>query len=233
MSLRSIIDKLVFGARHSSESYISHLRAKGARIGKGTMLFGSSKILIDETRAWLIEIGENVQITKGVTILTHGYDWYVLKGVYGEILGSSGKVKIGNNVFIGMDSTILKGVTIGDNTIIGAGSVVTRDIPENCVAVGNPAKPVMTLEEYYEKRVKAQYEEAAELVREYREVYGKEPDDKALDEYFWLFCNDEEKLTELWKHKMTLGGNADYSYEVFRNHKPRFSSLEEFLKSVK
>lgn len=54
-------------------------------------------------------------------------------------------VRIGNNVFIGMDSIVLKGVSIGDNSIIGAGSVVTRSIPKNSVAAGNPAKIISTL----------------------------------------------------------------------------------------
>ena len=47
---------------------------------------------IDTTRPWLIRIGDHVKITRGVTLLTHGYDWSVLKGVYGEVLGSSGGV---------------------------------------------------------------------------------------------------------------------------------------------
>lgn len=73
----------------------------------------------------MIDIGENVQITIGVKILTHGYDWSVLKGYYGKVLGSSGKVTIGNNCCIGMNTVILKGTSIGDNVIVGAGSVVT------------------------------------------------------------------------------------------------------------
>jgi len=56
-------------------------------------------------------------------------------------------VRIGNNVFIGMDSIILKGVSIGDNSIVGAGSVVTRSIPENYIAAGNPAKILSSLPE--------------------------------------------------------------------------------------
>ena len=56
-------------------------------------------------------------------------------------------VNIGNNVFIGMDSIILKGVNIGDNSIVGAGSVVTRSIPENSISAGNPAKILSSLEE--------------------------------------------------------------------------------------
>lgn len=54
-------------------------------------------------------------------------------------------VAVGNNVWIGGAVTILPGVTIGDNVTIGAGSVVVRDIPSNCVAVGNPCKVVRKL----------------------------------------------------------------------------------------
>lgn len=61
-------------------------------------------------------------------------------------------VKIGNNVFIGMNTIILKGVNIGSNVIIGAGSVVTKDIPDNVVAAGNPCRPIMTIDEYREKK---------------------------------------------------------------------------------
>lgn len=51
-------------------------------------------------------------------------------------------VKIGNHVFIGARVFILKGVTIGDNTVIGAGSIVSKDIPANCIAAGNPCKVI-------------------------------------------------------------------------------------------
>lgn len=183
-------------------------------------------------KPWLLEIGENVQITRGVTILTHGYDWAVLKGVYGEILGSAGKVKIGNNVFIGMNSTILKGVTIGNNTIIGAGSIVTHDIPDSCVAVGNPARKIMSLEEYHQKRIAVQYAEASELVRNYREVYGKEPNDTALAEFFWLFCNDDSNLPDIQERKMRLVNNREKTGIAFRAHTPMYKNKADFLNSV-
>ena len=56
----------------------------------------------------------------------------------------SAPIVIGRNVWIGENARICKGVTIGDNCVIGAGAVVTKDIPANCVAVGNPARVVKT-----------------------------------------------------------------------------------------
>ena len=53
--------------------------------------------------------------------------------------------KVGNNVWFGGNVVVLPGVKIGDNSVIGAGSVVTRDIPSNCVAVGNPCRVVKSL----------------------------------------------------------------------------------------
>ena len=73
--------------------------------------------------------------------------------------------------FIRMKSTILKGVHIGNNVIIGANSLINKDVPDNCVVAGNPARVVMSLEQYYEKRKKAQLEEAKRvLVQLYRET---------------------------------------------------------------
>src|SRR5690606_29317200 len=63
-----------------------------------------------------------------------------------------GNVKIGNGVFIGAGTIILPNVAIGDKTIIGAGSVVSKDIPANSVAVGNPAKVVMSTDDYLAKQ---------------------------------------------------------------------------------
>lgn len=60
-------------------------------------------------------------------------------------------IRVGNNVFIGADCLILPGVTIGDDVVIGARSVVSRDIPAGCVAAGTPAKPIRPLEAYYQK----------------------------------------------------------------------------------
>lgn len=187
MWLKTVFRKLKYGVRYNSDSYIKYLKNIGVEIGDRTSIFDPRSTIIDETRPWMIKIGNDVQITAGVTILSHGFDWAVLKGVYGEVLGSAGRVEIGNNVFLGMHSTILKGVHIGNNVIIGANSLVNKDIPDNCVAAGNPCKVVMSLQEYYQKRKAAQVEEAQELVRQYRRKNHKEPDENDLHEFFGFF----------------------------------------------
>ena len=148
------------------------------------------------------------------------------------MLGSSGKVKIGNNVFIGMQTTILKGVHIGNNVIIGANSLVNKDIPDNCVAAGNPAHVIMSIDDYHKKRQSTQIQEAVELVREYRKVYGKEVSETELSEFFWLFTNVDEPLPECWDKKMKLVGNYDVSRRVLKDHEKSFPSLKEFLSYV-
>ena len=149
-----------------------------------------------------------------------------------RFLAHRGGVKIGNNVFIGMKTTILKGVHIGDNVIIGANSLVNKNIPDNCVVAGNPAKIIMSIEDYYIKRKKAQYKEAEELVKLYRERYGKEPDERALHEFFWLFSNREDELPECWARMQKLVGNEVKTNEIFRKNKKMFKGMKEFLKNV-
>jgi len=118
------------------------------RIGKHTYI--SPGAYLDHHRKYTIEIGENCYITRDCIILDHTQEKQggPLK-LWGEI--EIKKVKIGNNVFIGVKSVIMPGVTIGDNTIIGAMSLVTGDIPANSVAFGIPAKVVKGIEEVIPK----------------------------------------------------------------------------------
>ena len=102
-------------AKSSSSRFTQWLRRKGCKVGEGVHWHGLRDISIDTTRPSLIEIGDDVCFTRGCTILTHGADWHVLRNVFGEVICSSGKVKIGHNVFVGVQTVILKGVTIGDN----------------------------------------------------------------------------------------------------------------------
>jgi acetyltransferase-like isoleucine patch superfamily enzyme len=89
-----------------------------------------------------IAIGDNCMVAADVLI--HDSDWH---GLYNRLrpFRCSAAVTLHNNVWIGMRAIITKGVTIGENSVVGAGSVVTKDIPANCVAAGNPAKVVKLL----------------------------------------------------------------------------------------
>lgn len=231
--IKKIIRKLLHGYRVDSQSYINYLRSKGMKIGDNVHFVAPTQTVIDVTRPWMISIGNNVTITQGVTIITHGFDWIVLKNVYGAILGSAGGVKISDNVFIGINSTILKGVTIGNNVIIGANSLVTKNIPDNVVASGNPCKILMSLDDYYKKRCAAQIGEDTELVRMYRECYGREPDEGALHEFFWLFSNDPNSLNERYISMMKLGGSFEKSSEALKMNNKMFEDQDSFLKSIK
>lgn len=165
-------------------AYVRYLRSIGCTIGEQFELFASPfNVFIDPSRPHLIRIGNNVKITRNVTILTHGFDWSVLNGVYGDITGSSGKVEIGDNVFIGMNATILKGTKIGSNCIVGANSLCNGVYPDNCVIAGNPARVIMNLEDYHDKRVAKQLEEAVELAHSYKEKYLVEPPKEAFHEF--------------------------------------------------
>ena len=104
---------------------------------------------------YLITIGDNTTISFDVAFVTHDGGTRVLRNLATNEKEKQtviyGQIKIGKNCFVGCRSTILPGVTIGDNTIIGAGSVVNRDIPANSVAVGVPCKVICSLDEYKEK----------------------------------------------------------------------------------
>lgn len=108
--------------------------------------------------ARLIRLGNNVQIASHVTFITHDITHFVLNNTLcssgdGPVKEKIGCIEIGDNVFIGANSTILLNVRIGKNVIIGAGSLVLRDIPDNSVVAGVPARVIGSFEKYREKRL--------------------------------------------------------------------------------
>jgi len=114
------------------------LRSAGVEIGERCMISLRAKF---DVRRGKIIIGNGCTVTYGVVILSHDASACRIDSSD----GGSGRVILKDNAFIGVNSVILRNVTIGENSIIGAGSVVTRDIPPNVVAVGNPARVIKSL----------------------------------------------------------------------------------------
>lgn len=231
--LKKWAKRLVYGHKADSKAYISHLRKIGASVGEDVVIYAPNKTTIDEQYPWMLTIGDHVRICQGTVILTHDYAWSVLKGAKGgPILGASGKVTIGNHVFIGMNALITRGVTIGSNVVIGAGSVVTKDCPDNGVYAGVPAGRICSLDEFYEKRKAAQWDEARVLAQQYYDRFGKRPPAEVFHEYFLLFERKETALGKRWcLEKMKLLGNFRESAACMDAHGPQFGSYEEFLEA--
>ena len=211
-----------------SDMHIKYLRKKGVKIGEGCKFPPADSMTIDLTRPYLISIGNNVRLTQGVTILTHGFDWFVLREIYKRPFGSAGKVIIGDNVFIGMNSTILKGVTIGNNVIIGASSLVTKNIPDNTVAFGFPAKAICSIEEYYNKRIDKELEEASIVANGIISRYNRLPNPQDFKEFFYLYLKRDEKFFG----SLPVERQAGKYYTEFMQSKPKFSSFDLFLDKI-
>ena len=107
----------------------------------------------------LIKLGNNVHIASNVSFLTHDVSHLVLKnlpeasGIEGGIQERVGCIEIGDNVFIGSGVHILYDTKIGSNVIIGTCSVVTKDIPDNSVVAGVPAKVIGSFDDYVHSRL--------------------------------------------------------------------------------
>ncbi|POT58492.1 galactoside O-acetyltransferase [Citrobacter amalonaticus] len=128
----------------------------GSRIHIGDNFYANFNLTIVDD--YTVTIGDNVLIAPNVTISVTGHPIHHTLRKAGEMF--SFPVTIGNNVWIGSHVVINPGITIGDNTVIGAGSVVTKDIPSNVVAVGVPCRVIREIndrdKQYYYKDYKVE-----------------------------------------------------------------------------
>ena len=132
----------------------SNWGGKNVHLGKN-VYFNFNATLVDDTH---IYIGDCTMLGPNVVIATAGHP--ILPELREKALQYNLPVHIGRNCWLGAGVLVLPGVTIGDNTVIGAGSVVTKDIPANVVAVGNPCKVLREINEhdrefyYKDRRIK-------------------------------------------------------------------------------
>jgi len=130
------------------DEYAEYLRRHGGFYAMGEKCsILTSTVFTDPA---YVRLGNNVQFGS-CCVLGHNGVVKMLNRAYGVKLDSVGKSDFRDNVFIGYGCVILPGVTIGPNAIVGAGSVVTRDVPANSVVVGAPARRICTVDEFIQK----------------------------------------------------------------------------------
>ncbi len=126
------------------ERYIARLVSNGLKLGKDVEIIDT--FFFDPSHCFLISIGDRCTICPNVRLIAHDASTKKHLG-YTKI----GKIDIKEVSFLGDSVVVLPDVTIGPYAIVGAGSVVTRDIPPRTVAAGNPARAICSLEEYLQK----------------------------------------------------------------------------------
>jgi acetyltransferase-like isoleucine patch superfamily enzyme len=163
--VRALSDKV-----HCQLDPIGFARSLGVRVGNGVRFYGISRQMFG-SEPWFISIGSNCYITADVQFITHDGGTLILRKEQPDLEWTA-PIKIGDDVYIGIRAIILPGVSIGNRCIIGAGSVVTKDVPENSVAAGVPAKVLCSTDDYMarmkEKSLKCGHlpaEQKAEVIK--------------------------------------------------------------------
>lgn len=129
---------------------VKYYRALGVKIGENCEIYTNVGF---GSEPYLISLGDHVRVNENVQFVTHDGGVWVLRHMEEALsdVDKFGPICVGNNVHIGNNAIIMPGVTIGSNCIIGCGAVVIKDIPDNSVAVGVPAKVIESIDIYLQK----------------------------------------------------------------------------------
>jgi acetyltransferase-like isoleucine patch superfamily enzyme len=214
----------------SSKDFLKLLAFDRISVGVNTIFYDPISIIVDSTRPELIKIGSFCKITHGVTILTHDYSRSVLRIKYKAIIPEANMTLIGDNVFIGINSIILMGSRIGNNTIIGAGSVVSGYFPDDVVIAGNPAKVVMTIEAHYQKQFQRIKRNASIFLNAFIEKYKRNPRIHEMGHFPFLFIDRNEET--LKKYGLSLKLNGDDYDDIklnFFSSKKMYNNYDDFI----
>ncbi len=143
LKIRAVYQNMVKNAT------IEIAKSKGMKVGENLYIQGIPNF---GSEPFLIEIGDNVTIAENVGFINHGGDARVTKKIEKFKDGRNfGRIKIGNNTFIGKGSILMPGVSVGSNCIVGSLSIVSSSVPDNSVYGGIPAKFICTIDEYGER----------------------------------------------------------------------------------
>lgn len=135
---------------------VAYARKLGVKVGKGCNLLCDPLITFG-SEPFLVKIGNNVEITHNVHFITHKGELWVLRHLENtpdfSDIDIFNPITVGNNVYIGENAYIMPGVKIGSNIIIGSYSFVNKDLPDNSVFAGIPARKISSLEEFKIKTI--------------------------------------------------------------------------------
>lgn len=133
--------------RNKLKGSLQLAKEQGMIVESGVTFMGGVNL---GSEPYLITLRKNCRISFDVAFVTHDGGTWAFRNTYPEYkdVVKYGKIEVGENSFIGCRSTIMPGVKSGNNCVIGAGSIVTKDVPDNSVVCGIPAKVVCSTEEY-------------------------------------------------------------------------------------
>ncbi|PID91649.1 MAG: acetyltransferase [Bacteroidetes bacterium] len=142
MKLSTLKDRLqrLIADKSGSKKRIAYLRRQGMQIGERCLL----NTMSFSTEPYLVRIGDHCAIANGTVFLTHDGGIRCFREDFPKD-DLFARIEIGNNVFIGANCTVLPGTVVGENCIVGAGSVLRGTYPRDSVIFGNPAKVVMAM----------------------------------------------------------------------------------------
>lgn len=218
----------VFGT--SEERLIKKLKNMGV-LGDGCKFFEPRTVCIDLQRPHMLHIGNYCKVCRGAIILAHDYSRSVVIQHLHDNIGEAGMTWIGDNVFIGMNAIILMGAHIGDNSIIGAGAVVSGKYPDNSVIAGNPARVICTIEEFSAKRKRKELDQAYLYANIWKSKYGKYPSINQMGNAFsWLYLPHSQETIDQYPNFFKLSGVDNQQLRKdFLATKPQFENFERFL----
>ncbi|MFT6128006.1 acyltransferase [Patiriisocius sp. Uisw_017] len=148
MNLIVRLYKKLYNSTYAALNHVGYAKKIGVNMGENICIYGNPNSMFG-TEPWIITMGNNVHITREVLFVTHDGGTLLYRNEYPD-LEITAPITIGNDVYIGVRAIILPGVNIGDNVVVAAGSIVTKDLPSNGVYGGIPAKFIKSADDYLE-----------------------------------------------------------------------------------
>jgi len=180
----------------SGFAYAAYLKKKGVLHAQGDTCFISKAANIPDPH--LVKLGDNVWITAGCQLLCHDASVIMINIMRKGHRDRVGPIIMGNNSFLGNNVIVLPGITIGSNTIVGAGSVVTKEVHDNAVWAGNPARFICPVDEYIDKiEIESQTYPWLELLQKHeRHVFDPGLEHQLRQERVKHFFDDHSDVSE-------------------------------------